>query len=287
MIEKNWINRLPKVNCLPVVCLGQRKLTPEICQQVLEYSKDVNQRKINKGRLQEYVNAMSKNLFQDTGCIIWLNKANKLIDGQHRFLSVIQSGRPRTFMILKLMTDNTDALGLILDRGQPRTLAQIVGETGAFCSAVEFFHRIICNNGIRTTPYETELMIKFFKEKKVDKLVHSISEKYYNSKKMKVQRFARCALITGALLNYDDVEQIWYDLIHRNTTNPVSNMIWNIIDEAVHEWGSTVLPQDIERKFYYKTLLCLKEKKYKSFLLSDTARAELEGFMKPMFCEIF
>lgn len=284
-MKEGWYKKL-RNGKLNVEFVGTKLFYPETCKEVLEYSKDVKNRKINKGRLKEYTDAMFKGVFKDTGCVVWLNKNDKLIDGQHRFLSVVQSNVPKTFLVLKLLSDDT-ALESIFDRNQGRSLSQILEEPTPYCNAIEFFHRIICRDNIRTTPYEADLLREAYKKKNVDRLVHSMSEKNFHSKKMSIQRFARCAFITACFLGYENTAEIWDDFIRQNTSNPVSNMIWLIIDEAVRKNKSTVLPQDEEREFYYKTLLCLKEKRSKKFLLTDKIKEEMDDFMRPMFSDIF
>jgi hypothetical protein len=286
MLGKNWYKSVPIDKDFKVVDLGARKLNPEMCKELLEYSQDVENRSINKARLKEYVEAMVGGVFKETGRIIWVNKNGKLIDGQHRIASVIQANKTITFLILQIDVDDGEngVFDFPIDWGQRRTLAQETGETKSYCSAVEFFHKIICRNSTRTTPQNVFSMRKIFKEKNIDELVHTISGKKASSKKICIQRCIRCALITAAYLGYNGIEDIWNDFYNKNP-NPIAVNLWIINNTPIIEHQSTVLPQPVEREYYYKTLLYLKQRKEVNYT-SNTIE-NLEKAIIPEISKIF
>lgn len=100
------------------------EITPEMAEQILSFNTD-NFRSVDKRRVERYANDIRSGLWELTGDTIKIN-GNTLIDGQHRLMAVVASGRT----IRTAIAWNVAESAIHIDRGKPRTIAQWLKHLG-------------------------------------------------------------------------------------------------------------------------------------------------------------
>lgn len=102
-----------------VVTTAPVEVTPELARLWLEFN--VNNRNVNPSRVAQIARDMTAGLWKQNGDSIRFDREGRLIDGQHRLLAVIESGRPlSTFVVRGLEPDAQTTI----DTGQARSAGQ-------------------------------------------------------------------------------------------------------------------------------------------------------------------
>lgn len=106
------------------------EFTVELARQLLVDNK-IN-RKIKPRLVERYAEAMASNNWEFTGGTIVTDNAGVLLDGQHRLLAIIKSGKPQKFiMIGNLPRTIFD----VLDTGAARKAADVIHQVGEYQSS--------------------------------------------------------------------------------------------------------------------------------------------------------
>lgn len=99
-------------------------VTPEIARDLLD--RNINNRKLNKRRVDNMANAMLRNEWQYNGDTIRISKSGRLLDGQHRLSAIEQSGISQKYIIVDGLDDDvftTIDIGSARDAGQMLAIA--------------------------------------------------------------------------------------------------------------------------------------------------------------------
>ena len=100
------------------------RLTPELAKKWLE-SMPEYQRHASRYTVNTYATDMANGRWmENTGDTIKFNKRGQMIDGQHRCLAVIHSGRA---IKVTIATDLDESVFYVLDKGKKRTAADTLG----------------------------------------------------------------------------------------------------------------------------------------------------------------
>lgn len=81
-------------------------------------SRNMVNRRLNDGRVRQYIDSLQRGDWQLNGESIKFNKKGEMIDGQHRLTAIIKSGIPMTTMVVFDIDDEIS----IMDRGRNRSV---------------------------------------------------------------------------------------------------------------------------------------------------------------------
>lgn len=100
-------------------------ITPARAQELLDNG--VKNRRIKRGKVKEYIQAMEKNEWADTGEPIILDDKGKLLDGRHRLTACVESGKSfRTDVRRGVPTKNF----VFIDSGASRSAGDVLSADG-------------------------------------------------------------------------------------------------------------------------------------------------------------
>lgn len=102
-------------------------ITPQIAADLLHSNRDTVNRKPNLPRVRGYAQIMARNGWMLNGDNLKFDTNNKLLDGQHRLMACVQSGRPfRTYVVVNLAPEvfSTIDAGMGRSPGQVLAIAQ-------------------------------------------------------------------------------------------------------------------------------------------------------------------
>jgi len=122
---------------------GTCYVTPETAKEWLTHNKD-NNRKLMKGRVEQYANDIKAGKWELNGETIKFNKKGDLIDGQHRLQAVVEAGVACKFLVVW----DVDANLYMIDRGAPRSAYQSLNMHGL---GVDIKRISVANTHIRLT----------------------------------------------------------------------------------------------------------------------------------------
>lgn len=98
-----------------------KEVTPSIAAELLK--SNTNNRNITESRVNMYAKAMAEGAWELTGDTIKLSSDGRLMDGQHRLLAVVKSGKTVKFAIAHGVDPKAfDAI----DTGKPRTAGDVL-----------------------------------------------------------------------------------------------------------------------------------------------------------------
>ena len=106
----------------PAITAEVMTITPEVATEMLKLN--IGNRKMNKRRLTQHVNAMRNGQWMITGEAIKFSDAGRLIDGQHRLTSVVESGATIQSMVVRGIPDMAQ---VVIDYNYPRSNGQALG----------------------------------------------------------------------------------------------------------------------------------------------------------------
>lgn len=100
-------------------------ITPQLAKIML--GENVNNRRIDRANVDLFARAMRNGEWKVNGEAIKFSRSGRLLDGQHRLLAVIASGRPLTTLVIRDLDDETQQT---MDSGKTRTLGDVLGLRG-------------------------------------------------------------------------------------------------------------------------------------------------------------
>lgn len=103
-------------------------VTPEFAAELL--TRNTGNRKVIKTWVDQLAQDMTRGRWQENGETIIVSRSGKILDGQHRLLAVIKSGRPVYMLILFGISDDRKVMASI-DQGKNRTVANILQMAGS------------------------------------------------------------------------------------------------------------------------------------------------------------
>lgn len=115
----------PQFDTRPNDAQYRQTITPEIASKMLE--SNINNRRIDRKVVARYARDMENGNWQYNGDAIRFDKSGRLLDGQHRLLACIQSGKPFTTAVVRGLDDSAQ---LTIDAGKTRTMADVLGMAG-------------------------------------------------------------------------------------------------------------------------------------------------------------
>lgn len=144
------------------------KLISPILAEVLLKTNIAN-RKITQTHVDFLADQMRRGTYiEDTGESLKFSRTNKLLDGQHRLLAIIKSGKSYRFRIDE---DLDDKIFNVIDTGRTRTTGDILSilkyKNAAMMTSMVRFILEYQNNRFgfsRSTKYPNDLIIKFIEE---------------------------------------------------------------------------------------------------------------------------
>ncbi len=102
-----------------VVTTAPVEVTPELARLWLEFN--VNNRHVNPSRVAQIARDMSAGLWKQNGDSIRFDREGRLIDGQHRLLAVIESGKSLSTFVVRGLEPEAQTT---IDTGQARSAGQ-------------------------------------------------------------------------------------------------------------------------------------------------------------------
>ena len=177
-------------------------ITPEMASEMLERNKN-NYRKISYETVRRYSEIMKRGGWRMNSESIKLDRNGNVIDGQHRLAAIVKSGMTiKTAVVYNLDADTAD----VLDRGRPRTLAQLTrGELNSSEAAIA---RYLLKVNRHDSVAEDEYLLYAHKIAPLLHVVYSISrcsgsKGWVPGKNAAVGSAVYCALVQG-ILSLDD-----------------------------------------------------------------------------------
>ncbi len=105
--------------------ISQMVVTPRIAKGWMEVNK-VN-RKVTEWRVRKYAHDMTRGLWDETGETIQFNGDGSLMNGQHRLLAIILSGKQQRFVIVRGLKSSVFPN---IDTGKNRNLSDVLSVAG-------------------------------------------------------------------------------------------------------------------------------------------------------------
>lgn len=101
-------------------------ITPALAEVLLKNNK--SNRKISLRNLNFIVDSMNKGIYkEDTGEAIKISKTGNLLDGQHRLLSIVKTGKSYNMLVISELEDEVFS---VLDTGKSRSGADVLAMKG-------------------------------------------------------------------------------------------------------------------------------------------------------------
>lgn len=150
-------------------------ISPQLAQHILTNLNHSNRRPSSE-KIHEYVAAMQAKLWPVTGAALVFGKAGFLIDGQHRLLACVRSGKPLTTFIAFNIHDGAFAM---MDLGRKRSNRDMfytsgVPNSSAACSASRWLMIHESNPLSRSESYTNPQIHGYYVEKLNSPLFHEI-----------------------------------------------------------------------------------------------------------------
>ncbi len=144
--------------------ITEKLITPILAEHFL--TKNTENRRITQSNVDFLTDQMKKGLYKEnTGETIKFSKTGKLIDGQHRLLAIVKSGKSFKFTIAE---DLEDTVFHVLDTGKTRNTGDVLSIQGfkyanILAGAVKFILSIEQNISTKLgqKKYPNELIIKY------------------------------------------------------------------------------------------------------------------------------
>ena len=138
-------------------------ISPELADHIVKNLNRSN-RKASSEKINEYVAAMEEKLWPVTGASLVFSKAGYLIDGQHRLLACIKSGKPLTTFVVFNIPDASFAM---MDLGRKRSNRDMfytsrVRNSSAACSATRWLMVHRDNPVSRSESYTNHQLYSFY-----------------------------------------------------------------------------------------------------------------------------
>jgi len=172
-------------------------VTPEYALKLLE--KNTMNRPCRQAVVDHYAKEMSSgNWMEDTGEAIKFSKEGKLLDGQHRLMAVVKSGKGQNFHFVHGLDESTFH---VLDTGAKRSPGDImniagIDSGGAIASIISChhrlkngkFHRSASGHGKSSNLSATDLLKIYNQNPTLWKSIHSRSDFYYRNLSRVIER---------------------------------------------------------------------------------------------------
>lgn len=100
-------------------------ITPSKAKAILESNK--KNRPVSERNLNQLVSELNKGNFHLTGESIKISKAGNLLDGQHRLLAIVKTGRTENMLVVRGLEEDSFKY---IDTGKSRTPADVLGIEG-------------------------------------------------------------------------------------------------------------------------------------------------------------
>ena len=148
-------------------------ISPQLAEHIITHLNRSNRRPSSE-KINEYVDAMKDKLWPVTGASLVFSKLGYLIDGQHRLLACMRSGKPLTTFVVFNIPDGSFAM---MDLGRKRSNRDMfytsnVRNSSAACSATRWLMIHEDNPLSRSESYTNPQIYSYYTEKLNAPLFH-------------------------------------------------------------------------------------------------------------------